>query len=354
MKKLLLASAVAALSITAAQAAPTVYGKVFLTLDVKDGDNHSANANSRSQLNSNHSRLGVKGSEALTANTDLVYQLEYRLDTDANGNRNWESRDTYLGLAHKQYGTAVAGRLTAIDDYINYAKVVAGGVVGGDDVLATFTGPRANNAFAYFSPNFQGAQVMAMYAMDETKNAVSTNESLLRDAWGLGVKYEPTTLPVKAGITYIQAGATDTNAATFDYALRVSGAYAITPAITVAGQYQLAEGYSTIRNPVTSNNDKQTAAGKQKEQTYTVSGSYKVGQTPWTTYAQVDIVDNATYVKDAERQRLAVGGKYAFNQNTTGHLYGAYMKSKNIDIATGSTETKADSYGIGAGIEYKF
>lgn len=354
MKKLLLASAVAALSITAAQAAPTVYGKVFLTLDVKDGDNHSANANSRSQLNSNASRLGVKGSEALTANTDLVYQLEYRLDTDANDNRNWESRDTYLGLAHKQYGTAVAGRLTAIDDYINYAKVVAGGVVGGDDVLATFKGPRANNAFAYFSPNFQGAQVMAMYAMDETKNATSTNESLGRDAWGLGVKYEPTTLPVKAGITYIQAGADETNTSVFfDHALRVSGAYAITPAITVAGQYQLAEGYATTTN-VNGDTVRRAGAVKEKEQTFTVSGSYKVGQTPWTTYAQVDVVDNAAYIEDAERQRLAVGGKYAFNQNTTGHLYGAYMKSKNIDIVSTSTETKADSYGIGAGIEYKF
>lgn len=346
MKKLLLASAVAALSITAAQAAPTVYGKVFLTLDVKDGDNHSANANSRSQLNSNASRLGVKGSEALTANTDLVYQLEYRLDTDANGNRNWESRDTYLGLAHKQYGTAVAGRLTAIDDYINYAKVVAGGVVGGDDVLATFTGPRANNAFAYFSPNFQGAQVMAMYAMDEDKTTASAtavaaggaaareaNDSFGRDAWGLGIKYEPTTLPVKAGTTYIQAGDAKH--------IRVSGAYAFTPAITAAAQYQMSDNGSTL-----------STAGK--EHTYTVSGSYKVGQTPWTTYAQVDVVDNATYKKDAERQRLAVGGKYAFNQNTTGHLYGAYMKSKNVDIVTGSTETKADSYGIGAGIEYKF
>lgn len=38
MKKLVLATAVAALSVTAAQAAPTVYGKAFLTLDLKDGD----------------------------------------------------------------------------------------------------------------------------------------------------------------------------------------------------------------------------------------------------------------------------------------------------------------------------
>ncbi|MGP4951434.1 porin, partial [Psychrobacter sp. T6-1] len=33
MKKLLLATAVAALSVSAAQAAPTVYGKIFITTD---------------------------------------------------------------------------------------------------------------------------------------------------------------------------------------------------------------------------------------------------------------------------------------------------------------------------------
>ncbi len=344
MKKLLLASAVAALSITAAQAAPTVYGKVFLTLDAKDGNEYSSDKDARSQLTSNSSRLGVKGSEALTANTDLVYQLEYRLDTDADGNRNWESRDTYLGLAHKQYGTAVAGRLTAIDDYINYAKVASGGVVGKDDTLATISGPRVNNAFAYFSPDFKGAQVMAMYAMDETKDTVGAdNESLLRDAWGVGVKYEPTTLPVKAGITYIQAGADEKNAATLDKVLRVSGAYAINPAITLAAQYQLTEGYAVNDSGV-----KQTAAGKHKENTYTVSGSYKVGQTPWTAYSQLDYVTNADFIKDDKEERIVIGGKYAFNQNTTGHLYSGYLKEKS------KGDPDANSYGIGAGVEYKF
>ncbi len=338
MKKLLLASAVAALSITAAQAAPTVYGKVFLTLDAKDGNEYSSDKDARSQLTSNSSRLGVKGSEALTANTDLVYQLEYRLDTDADGNRNWESRDTYLGLAHKQYGTAVAGRLTAIDDYINYAKVASGGVVGKDDTLATISGPRVNNAFAYFSPDFKGAQVMAMYAMDETKDTVGIdNESLLRDAWGVGVKYEPTTLPLKAGLTYIQAGVSPANSATLDKTLRASAAYAVTPAITVAGQYQLTEGRTNLASVNTT-----------KEHAYTISGSYKVGATPWTAYSQLDFVKNADYVKDDKEERIVVGGKYAFNQNTTGHIYSGYLKEKS----KGSPD--ANSYGIGAGIEYKF
>ena len=163
MKKLVLATAVAALSVTAAQAAPTVYGKAFLTLDLKDGDtdvttvNHTTGVSTttssdwddtRSQLNSNASRIGIRGSEALTANTDVVYQLEYGVDVDANTDQFY-SRDTYLGLSNKQYGTLLAGRLKAIDGRVDYANVTEGGVMGGDNVLASFDSPRANNTFAF-------------------------------------------------------------------------------------------------------------------------------------------------------------------------------------------------------------
>ena len=330
MKKLLLASAVAALSIVTAQAAPTIYGKAFLTLDVQDGNKNSDSKDSRSQLNSNASRLGVKGSENLTANTDLIYQLEYRLDVDADGGRNWESRDTYLGLSHKQYGTLVTGRLTAIDSYVDYANVAQGGVVGGDNVLASFDGERANNAFAYFSPEREGIQFMGMYVMDETKvGSGKPNDSLGRDAFGIGAKYEPANLPVKAGISYIQAGDA-TKAA------RVSGAYALNPALTVGALYQ------------------NTNLGKnlKKENAFTVSANYKVAQTPWTAYGQVDVVDNVRGYKNVEKQRLVVGGQYAFNKNTTGHVYSAYLRNKTTDAT--NAKVNADAYGVGAGLEYKF
>ena len=72
MKKLLLATAIAALSVSAANAAPTVYGKGFLTLDLNTGDTDvtvtdtvtgkstttSFDEDGRSQLNSNASRIG--------------------------------------------------------------------------------------------------------------------------------------------------------------------------------------------------------------------------------------------------------------------------------------------------------
>ena len=352
MKKLLLASAVAALSITAAQAAPTVYGKVFLTLDVQDGNNAAKNGglDTRSQLNSNASRIGLKGSEALTANTDVVYQLEYRVETDVNRDRNWESRDTYLGLSNKQLGTLVAGRLTTIDDYINYANVTKGGVVGKDDVLASFGNGRANNAFAYFSPNYNGVQFMGMYALDENKES----DNLGGDAFGVGAKYEPKDAPYKVGLTYIKASQMGyerdasgdikteskmVNGKSEDVpvkgknlqAVRLSGAYAVNPALTVAGQYQFTDYNS-----------------KKDEHAFTVSGKYKVAQTPWTAYGQLDFVDNYAGSKDVERQRVATGAEYSFNKNTTGHLYGAYLQNK----ATGALTQKA--YGVGAGLEYKF
>ena len=271
-----------------------------------------------------------------------MYQLEYRLDTDAAGQRNWESRDTYLGVANKQYGTLVAGRLTAIDGYIDYANVTDGGVIGGDNVLASVDAPRANNAFAYFSPERQGLQFMGMYALDENNGS----DTLNGDAFGVGVKYEPSGAPYRAGVTYIKASNAAKDRLGNDaklQAIRVSGAYDLSPAVTVGGLYQ------------------NTNYNVGKENAYTVSGQYKVANTPWTAYGQLDLVDEVEGALDATRQRVAIGGKYAFSKAATGHLYGAYMRSQNINLSPAgqaqvapNANAKANAYGVGVGLEYKF
>ena len=314
MKKLVLATAVAALSVTAAQAAPTVYGKAFLTLDATTGDYEE-----RSALNSNASRIGIRGSEALTANTDVVYQLEYGVDVDADTDQFY-SRDTYLGLSNKQYGTLLAGRLSAIDGRVDYANVTQGNVMEGDNVLATFDSPRANNAFAYIAPTYNDVTVSAMYVMDENNGTDSLG--LNRDAFGLAAQYEPNA-PYRAGVSYIQAGDELK-------AVRLSGAYDLSPATTIGALYQ--------------NTDKNTS---DNENAFTLSAKHKVAQTPWTAYGQVDLVDNTAGVKDAETQRLVVGGQYAFNRATTGHIYAAGVREE-------ANSVKTDGAGVGAGLEYKF
>lgn len=353
MKKLVLASAVAALSITAAQAAPTVYGKVLMTADVVNEDN-GANDNTRTTLNTHGSRIGVKGAEALTANTDLVYQLEYRVRPDSDKEnkegRNFEPRDTFIGVSNKQYGTLLAGRLSAIDDQIDYADVTVGGVVGGDDLLVTMNEPRANNAFAYISPSYNGLQFLGMYALDELKDTQS-DLGVNTDAYGVGLKYEPEAYPVRAGITYIstaniaKTAKKDADGKVVEDAdgnpvlvpfnekvswLRVSGDYKVTPALTVGALYQ--------------NTD---LATDDNENGYTLSAKYKT-QTPWTVYGQLDYIDNAGGDADVEKQRALVGGEYAFNKAATGHIYTGYLKEEV------KGQEDQNSFGVGAGLEYNF
>lgn len=326
MKKLLLATAVAALSVSAAHAAPQIYGKALLTVDYVDFADDS-----ETQLNSTGSRIGLKGGEALTANTDLVYQLEYGIDIDENSDQ-FTSRDTYLGLANKQYGTLVAGRLSAIDDNINYVSQTVGLFDGFN--AASWDGDRVNNSMAYFSPAYNGLQLMAMYGLDGDQDP----NGLQDGGYGVGVKYEPANQPLRAGATYIGSGDFNT--------IRVSGAYDLNNQIGLGALYQ-----------ITDNNDgavigkdedgKAILWGTKKENLFALSGTYKTA-TPWTAYAQAEMTTNVAGVDGDDAQRLVVGGKYGFNKATTGHVYAGYI---NEDYANDESE---DGFGIGTGIEYKF
>lgn len=361
MKKLLLATAVAALSVSAANAAPTVYGKILLTTDYVDGnltvkkdgnklidkDYSTTQLNSSGSSNVTGSRIGFKGAEALTANTDLVYQLEYGIDVDADKGRNFRSRDTYIGLSNKQYGTLVAGSLYAIDDNINYAGQTVSlydtystgfsieaadeetadilGVKKGETVkfLASWDGNRANNALAYFSPSYNGLQFMGMYVMEE-KN--STDLVTKSEAFGAGLKYEPTNQPFRAGATYIKSSDFST--------ARVSGAFDVNAATTLGALYQV------------------TDLDKDKnENLFTLSGSYAIPATKWKAYAQGDMVKNISGRDGLDGSRFVVGGKYGFNAATTGHLYTGYSK---IEFSEDGSDLDASGFGLGAGIEYKF
>jgi len=360
MKKLLLATAVAALSVSAANAAPTVYGKILLTTDYVDGnltvkkdgnklidkDYSTTQLNSSGSSNVTGSRIGFKGAEALTANTDLVYQLEYGIDVDADKGKNFRSRDTYIGLSNKQYGTLVAGRLSAIDDNINYAGQTVSlydtystgfsveaadeetadilGVKKGETVkfLASWDGNRANNSLAYFSPSYNGLQFMGMYVMEE-KN--STDLSTESEAFGAGLKYEPTNQPFRAGATYIKSSDFSTT--------RVSGAYDLNAVTTLGALYQVTD-----------------LDESENENLFTLSGAYKTA-TPWTVYGQADMVKNLSGLDGVDGSRFVVGGKYGFNKATTGHVYAGYSK---IEASEDGYELDASGFGIGTGIEYNF
>jgi predicted porin len=106
-------------AVSAAASGPTFYGKAFLTLDSLDQEgaglvlqNKAAAEKDTWELNSNASRLGVKGEteldiEGLTA----IYQAEYEINVDdgSNGDTAFSQRNTFAGLKGS-WGQVIAGK----------------------------------------------------------------------------------------------------------------------------------------------------------------------------------------------------------------------------------------------------
>ena len=360
MKKIALVSAIALASISAAHAAPTVYGKVFLTGDYMDSDydeNYLVNKGTTSapnwvnpqddsafKLNSNASRIGFKGEESLTDTTNLVYQLEYGVTPD-NSDTQFTSRNTYIGLAHNTLGTLIAGR------HDTPFKLAKGNVDVFNANAATLSlensgvmgETRANNVIAYKSPTLVGMPLTFMAAVvlsekddnDGVTTYPNTNEKVDNkdNAYSASLAYDQNGVylaaaydnnvgtsfgPVLDGRKYVEDSAWRL-AGTFDM-----GKMNMVQGLTLGALYQQADvyGYS------------------DDSESWLISGKYKIANTPWTAKAQYINTDFG----DNDSSEVAVGGEYAFNKSTTGHIYAGQVKADNFKDVTI----------VGTGIEYKF
>ena len=336
MKKIALASAIALASITAAHAAPTVYGKVLLTGEYTDVDDKTA-ANkdtSTTKLVSNYSRIGFKGEDDLTDTTKLVYQLEYGIDVDAdtNGKGQFYSRNTFIGLAHNTMGTLIAGRHDTpfklakggVDVFNDYDNVGLGKLMVGEN--------RVNNVIAYKSPTLVGVPVTFMAAAvlsEEDKDADVANTDIDEGANGYSASlaYDQNGVYLAAGYdNNIQISKTDS-------AWRLAGSVDMgkmnmVPGLTLGALYQ----------------ETDVADKPEDEKSWLVSGKYKIGATPWAVKAQYIDTSNRSGEKDRDATEVALGAEYTINKATKGHLYAAQI----------DTDNDSDKTIVGGGLEYKF
>ena len=350
MKKIALASAIALASITAAHAAPTVYGKVLLTGEYTDVDDKTA-ANkdtSTTKLVSNSSRIGFKGEDDLTDTTKLVYQLEYGIDVDAdtNGKGQFYSRNTFIGLAHNTMGTLIAGRHDTpfklakggVDVFNDYDNVGLGKLMLGET--------RANNVIAYKSPTLVGTPVTFLGAVsldecsqnDDDKCLVTAavpatgttpaKPAVYRDkknAYSAMVNYDQNGVYIGLGYDNSVYG-NDTSGWRLAGSLDM-GKMNMVDGLTLGALYQDYD-FNTDDN----------------EQSWLLSGKYKVGATPWAVKAQYIDTSNQSGVKDNDATEVALGAEYSFNKATKGHLYAAQIDTDNV----------SDKTIVGGGLEYKF
>ena len=356
MKKIAIASAIALASITAAHAAPTVYGKVLLTGEYTDVDDKTA-ANkdtSTTKLVSNYSRIGFKGEDDLTDTTKLVYQLEYGIDVDAASNQDskgkdknqFYSRNTYIGLAHNTMGTLLAGRHDtpfklakgSVDVFNDYDNVWLGKLMAGEQ--------RVDNVIAYKSPTLVGTPVTFLGAVsldecsqnDDDKCLVTAavpatgttpaKPAVYRDkknAYSAMVNYDQNGVYIGLGYDNSVYG-NDTSGWRLAGSLDM-GKMNMVDGLTLGALYQDYD-FNTDDN----------------EQSWLLSGKYKVGATPWAVKAQYIDTSNQSGVKDNDATEVALGAEYSFNKATKGHLYAAQIDTDNV----------SDKTIVGGGLEYKF
>lgn len=336
MKKLLLATAIAALSVSAAQAAPTIYGKAFVTMDYVNTDNGNEDSDSV-QINSNSSRIGFKGSEAITANTDVIYQLEYGIDIDNDAEDNFKNRDTYLGLNNKTYGQFRFGHNQSTTDYVNNVLVSDAYF----DNLGNFMADsgRVKNSVVWLAPKYQGLplQIAAMYAADETSVEDSSDRN---SGFGVSAMFDQGT-GFTAGLAYDKdvniTGDIIRGSATVDL-----GKYMAAP-VTLGALYQVADYDAT----------------SEDEKGLLVSAALGLSNfaKPASIYAQYNTTSDRLGVENADADQIVVGGRYFYKENMIAHAYAGMNSIDKLtvidnNLARGNGET--EEFVVGGGLEYLF
>jgi len=340
MKKLLLATAVAALSVSAANAAPTVYGKAFLAADYVNAEFDSVVAGAdfdedTIEINSHSSRLGFKGSEAVTANTDVIYQLEYGTSIDGD-NATFSNRDTYLGLQNKQFGEFRVGKNQSSLDRINNVIVNQGywDNLGTNEMendvveaLNMADSSRINSSVIWTAPKYDGLplELSAMYSSDD--------DNFNNDAgFGVAMMFDQGT-GFTAGVAYDKdqniSGDIIRGTATVDL-----GKYMAAP-VTLGALYQVA--------------DFDYEGDTEKEKGLVVSGALGLSNfaRPATVYVQYNKTDNLNGIENFDSDQIVVGGKYFYKDNMIVH---AYAGNNSADLGNAD----ADVLAIGGGLEYLF
>ncbi|WP_182405158.1 porin [Psychrobacter sp. GP33] len=391
MKKLILTSAIAALTISAAHAKPEFYGKVFATADYINSEADVKNrlaADERVEalndydenaveINSHSSRLGLKGSEAVTDNTDIIYKLEYGFSVDGDKS-DFKSRDTYIGVANKKLGEFRVGRNSTVLDNVNNVTLTEGywdnlgdGKLKSEKELRALNmldDSRQNSSIVWIAPKYKELplELALQYAADE--NFEDSN-----NGFGASLMFDQGT-GFTAGLAYSKD-------------MDINGDINLLNTTDPKKKNKVDYGGDVIRATATADLSKYIAApitmgvmyqqadydftGSTKEKGLVVSG--EMGLTnfakPASVYMQYNKTDNLNGFNDSNSDQIVLGGKYKFKKNIIGHAYvgqnsADYVAVGKVNKINDKGNEKLERYDIirsdinvfavGGGLEYKF
>jgi predicted porin len=330
-RKLLALAVTAALAAPlAAQAAPTVYGQLNLSVDMVDEE---STLTDNWQVNSNSSRLGVKGEEALGNGYSAVYKAEFGVAGDVAG--GLAGRDRYLGLK-AGWGTVKLGAFDSplkasqgnVDQFNDMVYADMGSYVWGEN--------RQDNVIGYESPKIADAITVKVSLQSGETNA----DDGFAEAISASVTYETKNLYLAAAMDKdVNNSFNAFSSAVGDGrdAIRLTGMFTM-DALQFGAMFQTSE----------TSNEGVGGIAKDDETVMLVSAAYNMGK--HTIKGQAALVnDDFGGGAETDMTFLAVG--YDHNCTQTTKVF-AQVSALNIDNAAPAVDT--DDTVVSVGMQTKF
>ncbi|MEZ0122203.1 MAG: porin [Candidatus Reddybacter sp.] len=335
MRKTTLAVAVAsalALPVSAYAIGPidgSIYGKV--NISVVNDDNGS---DDQMELNSNASRIGVKGKAKLTDTLYVIYKAEYETYWDDGKSSDDKDEDTFeqrniIGGLKGDFGTIWGGKHDT-PTKLAQKKIDLFNDLEGDikHVMAGET--RASNIVNYTTPNFSGfsASVATIFGEDRDDN----DKDGFFDSYSALAQYEDDGLYVAVALDENVKSGSKSQGMGKDYVniMRVIGQFPIGP-LTLGAMWQNAE-----------EGDSATTGVKLDEDSWHISAKWKIAA-GYTLKAQYTESDDDESGNDADMMSFGVDKKLGKKTK----LFAFYT---TLDKSTATD----DSDWIGVGLEHKF
>jgi predicted porin len=166
-----------------------VYGKA--NVSVQSADENGVDA---TEVVSNASRLGVKGSDQITSSLKAIYQFEYQTEVDdgVNGSgQTFGQRNIYVGLQGSG-GTIIGGHFDTPTKVIQEKVDLFNDLEG--DLISVFAGEiRAKNIVQYATPTWGGFTLTLAGVGKETDgqdDGLSVSASYKNDSMFLAVAHD--------------------------------------------------------------------------------------------------------------------------------------------------------------------
>lgn len=331
---------------------PTLYGKLNVTLDKVENDTGAAATSTDAfSLNSNASRIGVKGDfETGIQDVKVLYYAEFGVKADdgaANGVSPFSQRNIWVGVKG-DFGTVRAGKIDTplkdsqgkVDQFNDLAADVqnlAAGEVRLDNVVI-YSSPKIADAVT-LNLAFAPGELRDLDNADGDANTATGREDGVADITSVSVVYEKDALYAALALAQNNSGSGNNDGfGDIDGATAGTQSAADIVRLTVGWKADAWEAgllYQTAENVG-------GAAPAGEDAAWLLSGAWKHDK--WKFKAQLGSNEGDT--SKNERSLVALGADYALGKNTTLFGYGAEIENDPGAAAAVTTAVTTLAFGI--------